>query len=107
MSRLVEIDALVVLGAVVHDHVDVARDDIAGVRRLAGLGPGDGLDVVGPFPSGLVSSAPNGHTANVDQFELPLREGAGFVGTIKAFQDHIEHFRSLLRDLGTQCAALR
>src|SRR3954451_3233914 len=54
------------LGAVVHAERHPAFEDVADVLNLAGVGPGDRLDVLRPAPPGLKGAAPNGVSIEID-----------------------------------------
>ena len=65
---------------VVHDDLHTPGDEVAHVRRLAAIGAGDGLDVLGPLPAGVEGGSPNRAAVEVDQFELArsVFEGPNF-----------------------------
>src|ERR1035441_5554897 len=69
------------LAAIVHDHMQAARDVVLQVRGLAALSLHERFDARGPFPAGLQSRAPEGHVVDRYQFYLALVERARLVRT--------------------------
>src|SRR5712671_7372448 len=79
--------------AVVHDDLHPAGDEVAHMGGLAAVGVGDGLDVLGPLPTGLERRPANWPALQVHEFEFahPLLERPGLLGRIKALADHSCH----------------
>src|SRR5213076_1582197 len=60
------------LRAIIHVDLHSPRDDVAEVRHLARVGPGDRLDVLGPLPAGLERRLADDLAADVEDRRLPL-----------------------------------
>src|SRR5437773_10819771 len=78
------------LFAVVHADRHAAADEIPHVRRLAAVGPGNGLHVLGPLPTRLESRAANGRALQADKIEMALvaLEWPSFFRRIDALATH-------------------
>ena len=74
---------------IVHGRGGSAGNDDSDVLHRAGTLADGASDVLGPAPTGLVRGATKGHAANMDDFELALRERAGFIGVLKTFEDDL------------------
>src|SRR5579863_2305971 len=64
-------------------------DDESHVLHRAALLTEIPTDVLGPFPAGLVSRAPEGHAAEAYYLEAALLEYPGLIGLLEPLQDHI------------------
>src|ERR1035437_1839718 len=79
----------VLRGAIIHDHMQAARDVVLQVRDLAALSLHERFDARGPFPAGLQRRAPEGHVVDGYRFYLALVERARLVRTSKALLLHL------------------
>jgi hypothetical protein len=77
--------------AVVHGGGGAAGDNEADVFHRAAFQTLGSPDVDGPFPSGLVTGATNGHSPDVNQLKFALFEVANFVRMFKALEDDVVH----------------
>jgi len=81
------------LFAVVHDDLHPARNEVPHVGRLATVGVGNGLDMLGPLPTGLKRSPADGATLNIDYFNFPhaLLEGPSLLWRVKTHSNQSGH----------------
>src|SRR5438552_2305990 len=94
------------LFAVVHANRHPAADEIPHVRRLAAIGPGNGLDVLRPLPARLESRAAYGRAPQAHKIgtALVVLEWPGFFRRIDALASHGSHKRPPCRDVSREYA---
>ena len=81
------------LGPVVHHDLQDPRNVVLEMRRLAALGIDQGLDRCRPFPPRLKDRAPDGRTADLDEFQPPLGELAHFIRLGERLDFSLLHYR--------------
>src|SRR5690606_21215459 len=92
------------LGAVVHQDAEAAAHVVLEVRCLAALGPGDGLDVVGPPPAGLEHQAAHLGAADGDDLGVAVGGFPALVGLLEGLllDVGLGHGRSVGRPRGSR-----
>src|SRR5712692_5764870 len=77
--------------AVFHCSGRFARHDHTNMLHVAHGRPDCSPNIDGPFPTRLIRSPPDRHTANLNQLELSFRERSDLIRLIKPFQDYLQH----------------
>jgi hypothetical protein len=77
--------------AVVHCHRRPAGHDQAHVLYIAASLSQSFPDMSGPFPTGSVRGATDGHASDVDDLKFSFFELSRFVGFIESLQDQVKH----------------
>jgi len=78
-------------GTVLHRSRGAAGEYQSNMLYVAARSADAWPDVNGPFPSGLVGGAADGHAADADEFEFSFFEGSYLVGFFKTFQNGLKH----------------
>src|SRR5437763_16557331 len=67
------------LGSIVHSNCQTSAHVVLEMRRLATVGPSDGLHVIGPPPTGLEDEPTDLTVANFDDLGATIGKCAGFI----------------------------
>src|SRR6266480_199643 len=82
-----------VRSSILHRARSLSRDHHANVLHLTAGRPGNGCDMLRPFPAGLICRPADRHSADLDEFKPSFLKSANLIRLLKSFNYEVNVIR--------------